>query len=130
LVLGKAHDEHRSALASSRAALVSTLAPKRLALVALLLGCWNPRALPLLKNSEAVKEERPENETKRIAAKNSKKKRTKSKRIATKLCTGHHKRVSEHTSRDHRPISSLAMGNFRSSQKHKKKPQKGNMLQT
>jgi hypothetical protein len=50
------------ALASSRAALVSTPAPKRLALVALLLGCWNPRALPLLKNSEAVKEERPEND--------------------------------------------------------------------
>jgi hypothetical protein len=34
-----------------------------LALIALLLGCWNPRALPLLTNSEAAKEERHEKRT-------------------------------------------------------------------
>jgi hypothetical protein len=38
------------------------------------------------------------------AATGKKKTQTKLKWIAPKLCIGHHKRVSEHTPRDHRPI--------------------------
>jgi len=47
---------------------------------------------------------------------------TKSKQIATKLFTGHHKGVGEHTLRDHRPISTQTPGKLDHGQEHEKLP--------
>jgi hypothetical protein len=70
------------------------------------------RWLPLAPEALDLELTKNREETERIEQR--KKNQTKSKWIAPKLCIGHHRRVSEHTPRDHQPISTQAMENFRS----------------